>query len=85
LILAELVVNAAKHAFFDSRGGQIRIDIYLREGQSFCVVADNGVGMRGPASGTGSQIVKSLLEALGARSAMQTGNSGTTVSMFFTA
>ena len=45
LIITELVINALKHAFPNSRKGKIVID-YRSDGQDWTLsVSDNGVGM----------------------------------------
>ncbi|MDZ7716167.1 MAG: PAS domain S-box protein [Balneolaceae bacterium] len=45
LILNELVSNAMEHAFEDSSGGKITINIHESEGRLVVKVADNGKGM----------------------------------------
>jgi two-component sensor histidine kinase len=42
LIVHEFVTNAAKHACFDGRPGEIRIKLARRDGLVNCVVSDNG-------------------------------------------
>jgi two-component sensor histidine kinase len=45
LIIAELVTNAAKHAFPDHKAGLVRVEARYRDGSWYCTVADNGIGV----------------------------------------
>ena len=83
LIIAELVANAAKHAFHKVPDGRLRIEL-LHDGKQWsCTVSDDGIGMQRVSPGTGSQITDSLIEALGGRSTIRTGHHGTAVSVSF--
>jgi hypothetical protein len=44
LIIAELVTNAAKHAFHGRNGGLVRAALFNINESWVCVVSDNGVG-----------------------------------------
>jgi two-component sensor histidine kinase len=69
LVVTELVINALKHAFPDSKGGLIKVG-YKRESGSWTLsVQDNGVGMpadRPAKPGLGTSIVEGLAKQLGA-------------------
>src|SRR5262249_19532041 len=67
LIIAELVTNAAKHAFRDSSRGLVRVALLKRVEAWLCVVSDNGDGMTAESPGGGSKIVEQLARALGGR------------------
>jgi two-component sensor histidine kinase len=70
LIVNELVSNALKHAFPNSRTGQVRVQLErLAAGQTVLVVADNGVGLpphldTGGANSLGLQLVDDLTHQL---------------------
>jgi two-component sensor histidine kinase len=79
--LAELVTNAAKHAFPNRNGGVIRIEIAYREGSWCCTVADNGTGATGPLQGTGGRILEGLARSIQARLLGEAGRGGTRVTI----
>ena len=84
LIVAELVMNAAKHAFSHHSDGCVRVEIYALDAMAWCCkVADNGCGMRSASRGTGSQIVNALLQMLDGRMSIDTSRVGTTVTILF--
>lgn len=86
LIVSELVMNAAKHAFSGRAGGYIRVEVYAPDGMAWnCTVSDNGCGMRQASGGTGSRIVDSLVQMLEGRIAVDTGRGGTTTRICFPA
>jgi two-component sensor histidine kinase len=70
LIVAELVINALKHAFPDGRSGVIVVDYAVREDGWTLSVTDNGVGRAPPAPtrrvGLGTSVVASLARQLDA-------------------
>lgn len=63
----ELMMNAARHACFDGRAGEIRIKLSLAHPLVKCVVADNGTlsARLKPARGLG--LVRDLTKSLGGR------------------
>jgi len=70
LILNELLINSLKHAFPNSRKGEIYVDFNRDDGRFNIVVADNGVGF--PAGldfrkteSLGLQLVNTLTDQLG--------------------
>ena len=90
LILNELLTNALKYAFPDSRQGEIRIELRGKNDGTFTfVVADDGIGIpehidfRNTES-LGLQVVCTLVEQLGGMIDMERGP-GTRFSMTFSA
>ena len=83
LIVSELVMNAAKHAFPEEARGRVRIEIGVCKAYWRCLVSDDGVGIQKRSPGCGSDIIDKLIHALGARSAIQSGPDGTVVSIVF--
>ena len=63
----ELVTNAARHACFDGRPGEIKIKLSLAHPVVNCIIADNGSLSRRwkPARGLG--LVRDLIRSLGGR------------------
>jgi two-component sensor histidine kinase len=63
----ELVTNAARHACFDGRPGEIKIKLSLAYPVINCIIADNGSlsGRLKPARGLG--LVRDLIRSLGGR------------------
>ena len=66
LVIAELVMNAAKHAFRASRRGSIEIDVRMSGGGVQCMVRDNGAATAVISPGRGTTIVNALISELGA-------------------
>ena len=65
LIVAELVNNAARHAFRGG-GGQVLVEVDVDGPTIFCRVSDDGRSSFGePSPGLGRSIVESLAQALG--------------------
>jgi two-component sensor histidine kinase len=84
LVVAELVTNAAKHAFPDRHNGCVRVEIYALDAMAWCcTVTDNGCGIRPITGGTGSQIVNALVQMLDGQMSIDTGRAGTTVTILF--
>jgi len=87
LILNELVINAFKYAYPDGRKGEIRVDLKPVTGGLCLTVSDDGVG-RTPGvvspggAGTGSVLVETLADQIGARVSRPPGP-GTTVIIHF--
>src|SRR5262249_36905134 len=67
LIVSELVINAARHAFKSGNSGRIMIDVRLLGGTIQCTVVDNGVSDIVISPGRGSAIVDALASELGGR------------------
>ena len=79
LVIAELVTNAAKHAFRGQSGGLVRVAFFNRSDSWVCVVSDNGVGTAMASLGVGSKILEQLVRALGGTFVRRSGRSGTSV------
>ncbi|WP_426425045.1 sensor histidine kinase [Bradyrhizobium genosp. A] len=81
LMLAELVTNAAKHAFPNNTSALIRIEVANHEGSWLCTVTDNGVGATRPLQGAGSRILEGLARSIDARMQGEAGQGGTRVTI----
>lgn len=77
LVIAELVTNAAKHAFQNRDDGVVRIKL-LRKGPSWvCVVSDNGRAAGPTLPGAGTKIVAELTRLLEGSFTRSSGRHGT--------
>ena len=85
LIIAELVTNAAKHAFPDKDDALIRVEALNRNGFWSFTVADNGAGCTRSPQSTGGRIVQSLARSIGAKVLDRTGQDGTAVTILLPA
>ncbi len=65
LIVHDLVANAAKHAYFDARAGEIKIKLTRIGALVNCVVLDNGSRSARAASGRELRISNDLAKRLG--------------------
>lgn len=81
LIIAELVTNAAKHAFPSREDGLVQVDALYRDGCWRCSVSDNGVGAAGSSCGSGGRILKDLTGSIQGRTIVESGRRGTTVTV----
>jgi two-component sensor histidine kinase len=86
LIVTELVINALKYAFpSDISGGQIVVGYKVNGAEWTLSVSDNGVGMQEKtdkdSTGLGTTLVKALAQQLEAKVDVQTGATGTIVSI----
>ena len=79
LVIAELVINAARHAFHECNDGLVRVEFINRIDSWTCIVSDNGVGAGMASPGVGSRILKQLVHALGGNLTRTTGRNGTSV------
>ena len=78
LIIAELITNAAKHAF-GTGGGTIRVEIAHEGDRVQCSVTDDGRHGGSDHRGQGSEIVSALAARLGATMSRAFGPLGTAV------
>jgi two-component sensor histidine kinase len=78
LVIAELVINAAKHAFDERVEARIRVEFVRKLDSWFCVISDNGDGSNVGSPGAGLEIVNQLVRALGGTFATKSGRNGTT-------
>jgi two-component sensor histidine kinase len=92
LLVAELLGNAAKHAFPDGMGGTVRVELRQAEGRALVEVADDGVGAdpqllaakRQSGAGLGMRIVDNLARKIGAKlSVVSEPGQGTRVALAF--
>ena len=65
MIVYELVTNAARHAFFDGREGEIRVELLRSDAFAKCKVSDNGSAAKGVRPGRGLTIIGDLAKSLG--------------------
>jgi two-component sensor histidine kinase len=65
MIVYELVTNAARHAFFDGREGEIRVELLRSDTFARCKVSDNGSATKGVKPGGGLTIIGDLAKSLG--------------------
>lgn len=79
LISAELITNAAKHAFPNATNGLIRLEVLQRQGCWSCTVEDNGVGAIQPIQGTGGHILEFLARSIQAEVYSEAGWGGTKI------
>jgi two-component sensor histidine kinase len=82
LIITELVINAAKHAFPQSEDGFVRVEAIYHDGGWRCTVSDNGIGAMGSPRGIGSRILQSLARSIRARTTIESGRCGTSVTIW---
>jgi len=81
LIIAELVTNAAKHAFPNQQPGLIRIEAFYHDGFWHCTVKDSGIGTCGVRRGVGGRIVEDLARSIGGHAVTESCSNGTTVTV----
>jgi two-component sensor histidine kinase len=83
LIVHGLVTNAAKHACFDARSGEIRVKLTRTGALVNCVVLDNGSRSARGAAGRGLRLSNDLAKDLGGRVEHGSGNEFTSVVLSF--
>jgi two-component sensor histidine kinase len=83
LVVHELVTNAARHASFDGRYGEIRIELKRAGAFVNCRVSDNGSGAAGVKAGCGLKIVTELARSLAGWLDHDFGEEGTSFSLVF--
>jgi two-component sensor histidine kinase len=84
LIVAELMMNATKHAFDHGRPGSVVILLEAKGSEYHLIFADDGKGFPeestvATTSGLGSRIVRSLVEQMAGTIRSQSGPAGTTI------
>lgn len=79
LLITELVTNAAKHAFDGRDGGLVRIEVTNQMGHWFCVVSDNGAGIKLGAPNGGSSIIEKIVRSIGGKLTICSNSRGTSV------
>jgi two-component sensor histidine kinase len=83
LIVHGLVTNAAKHACFEARSGEIRVKLTRTGALVNCVVLDNGSRSARCAAGGGLRLSNDLAKNLGGRVEHGSGNEFTSVVLSF--
>jgi anti-sigma regulatory factor (Ser/Thr protein kinase) len=83
LIVHGLVTNAATHACFEGRAGEVRVKLTRTGALVNCVVLDNGSRSARGAAGSGLRISNDLAKDLGGRVEHGSGNEFTSVVLSF--
>lgn len=83
MIAHELITNAAKHACFDGRAGEIKIKLSRIGALVNCVVLDNGSRSAPVASGRALSISNELAKGLGGRVEQGFGSAFTSIVLSF--
>ena len=83
LAVYELVTNAARHACFDGREGEIKIELMRAGSWVHCRVADNGSGKGRIRPGRGLRILGELASSLGGRIDRASGTTWNSFSLDF--
>ncbi len=83
LAVHELVSNAAQHASFDGRCGEIRVELGRAGAFVTCKVSDNGSAAAGVKAGDGLRIVTELARSLGGHLEHDFGAQGTSFALAF--
>jgi PAS domain S-box-containing protein len=86
LVLNEVLTNAIKHAFSESRTGILRVSAEKVAGDAKITIQDDGPGLAAaePGSGgLGSSLIKRLSRQVGARVAWEDASPGTRVTISF--
>ena len=79
LVIAELVTNAAKHAFRGRTHGLIRVELISRANFLVCTISDNGIGAEMASPDAGSKILEQLVRALDGILVRRSGRGGTSI------
>jgi two-component sensor histidine kinase len=67
MIVYEFVTNVARHAFFEGRDGEVRVELSRAGAFARCGVSDNGSTAAGARPGRGLKIIGDLAKSLGAQ------------------
>ena len=65
MIVYEFVTNVARHAFFEGRDGEVRVELSRAGAFARCGVSDNGSTAAGARPGRGLKIIGDLAKSLG--------------------
>ena len=82
LIVSELVVNAARHAFREREEGAISVKVSARGGYLECTVSDDGRPYGVASPGRGSAIVNALIRDLSGTISREYSDRGSSISLF---
>ena len=83
LVIAELVTNAAKHAFQNHDDGVVRVKLTQQSQSWLCIVSDNGEIASPAPQGAGTKITGQLTRLLGGSFAKSSGRHGTSAVVVF--
>ena len=67
LMVHEFITNAARHACFDGKAGEIRVEVQRAGPSAKCIVTDNGSAVPGFKPGRGLKIVNELVKGMAGR------------------
>src|SRR5581483_9823791 len=76
LMVHELITNAARHACFGGRAGEIRVELQRAGPSAKCIVTDNGSPVAGFKPGRGLKIVNELVKGMAGRLQHRLGDAG---------
>jgi len=79
LVIAELVTNAARHAFGGRGSGTVRVNIFEDGTSLVCIVSDDGEGIGVSSAGAGSRILNQLVNAIDGQMVVRSERTGTSV------
>jgi two-component sensor histidine kinase len=65
MIVYELLTNVARHAFFEGKDGEVRVELSRAGACVRCGVSDNGSAVAGARPGRGLKIIGNLAKSLG--------------------
>src|SRR6202023_912316 len=77
LIVSELLTNVARHAQFDGRHPELRVELMLAGNVVKCAVSDNGSAAEPVRRGRGLAIIGELANSLGGRVLTSCATEGT--------
>jgi len=80
MIVYELVTNVARHAFFEGRDGEVRVELSRAGASARCEVSDNGSSARAVRPRRGLKIIGELVKNLGGQVERSFGAAGSSVS-----
>lgn len=81
MIVYELVTNAARHAFFEGREGEVRVELSRAGATARCCVSDNGSPARAVRPGRGLKIIGEMVKNLGGQVDRSFGANGSSFSV----
>ena len=67
MIVYELVTNVARHAFFEGKDGEVRVELSRAGAYARCGVSDNGSAAAGARPARGLKIIGDLAKSLGGK------------------
>jgi two-component sensor histidine kinase len=83
LMVNELLTNSARHACFDGRDGEIRVELARASNLINCTVSDNGSSRARVRPMRGLRIIKDLATTVGGRLRRVSCNEGTSFAVMF--